>query len=1115
MALPEESTDTPIVIPDREAGRSLTFRGVPVLLPDRRDVRLRLAAVTTSLHVLGQLFFEFNLSIAQILVSLAAAAAVEMIVIFKRQHVIAWPASALLTGNSVALILRVPGTLPGEWWSMRGWYIFAATSALAIASKYVIRYKGNHIFNPSNFLLVVVFVVLGEQRVDPQILWWGPWSPGLVLGFVVIVGGSIAVTHQVKQLRTAVSFWVPFALLMAVVAASGHAITTNWYVGPLSGWHYWVTLVASPEVMVFLFYMITDPKASPRTSTGKIIFGFLIAITSALLVAPQTTEYGTKVAILAGLVLMCPLVPFIDNRVRSSESRHRLRWQTTAYGAVALVLFASAGGATSLISGDNTFPHPATESRGDMAKRDRCSTTDDDLPPVTLGEAAARSAFDLDVDLATVIAYDVLCDLAIEQDAIRTRDPDLANVGLAGPRLEQTKELIAGLHPDGAVGPNVTLRYESLEVTLFKPDDGPQTSPQLAVRVSGTIVSDSGDLPFDNWFTVMRVDGVHLVSGEYDSERKPVHPHTESSATGTSSGARSTTAPGASEQNAPELMGLQMVDRTEELGLAFPHSRTGLGEGSLFRLGGAAVGDIDGDGWPDIFLPRVGYPDLLFRNDNGNFVEISREAGLHDKEPLDAVSGGTAAAAFIDLDSDGNLDLVTLGVPDTPNRVWMGDGDGGFEDRTEQWGMPQLEGVPSDGSDSTVTAPLAVDIAVGDIDGDGRLDLLLVASESNRIDQVLSDAGLTPDDMCSDAGRHAIAGLEEEPSATILLRNTGSGFEDVTDRLGVAPSTLSLSSARFVDVVGDGLVDLVLVGEGCTTRLLANIDGHFVDVTRGSGLDRVRDAYGVTTLDIDANGTMDLLFSGEGPAAGSPVCVDDDPPDDCHANKLFINNGDGKFTQAAAHGIGHSGWSWGVTAVDLNNDGLDEFYLTNGVDSVETWIASISGDPRSVELISSNDQLWVGSTSDGVLEPLASEVFTRADGTRIEANDGDGRAVIAADFNHDGLLDLLIINSAGHPVLFINETVNDNHWLQVTLSDPTSTNRSGIGSRVTVQLGDGTSRHDWVETTRSYQAGGPALIHFGLGSNDRITSLTIDWPDGSTQEIPTVSVDRRMRVTRE
>src|SRR6266540_1050986 len=159
-------------------GRTLTIRGTPypVLLPTVRDPRLHLASVIITLQVLGQAAFDFRVGIA-----------------FRRQHVLMWPASALITGNGVAFILRVPGTAHGDWWSLRGWWIFVGTAAVSLLSKYVIRWRGGHIFNPSNIGLVLCFLILGSGRSEPLDFWWGPMSVwmGLALGIIVVGGLAI------------------------------------------------------------------------------------------------------------------------------------------------------------------------------------------------------------------------------------------------------------------------------------------------------------------------------------------------------------------------------------------------------------------------------------------------------------------------------------------------------------------------------------------------------------------------------------------------------------------------------------------------------------------------------------------------------------------------------------------------------------------------------------------------------------------------------------------------------------------------------------------------------------------------------------------------------------
>src|SRR3989442_12824361 len=171
LSVPGEAPRRPV--PKR---RSVRIRGrdYPVLLPSIRDPRLHVAMVLLTLQALGQTVLGFRLSIAQILICLATGALIEFGVAFFKDKQLLWPASGLLTGNSTAFILRVPGTLHGQWWSLHGIEIFVGVVALGMASKYLIRWKGRHIFNPSNVALVLAFIVLGLQHTEPLDLFWIP-----------------------------------------------------------------------------------------------------------------------------------------------------------------------------------------------------------------------------------------------------------------------------------------------------------------------------------------------------------------------------------------------------------------------------------------------------------------------------------------------------------------------------------------------------------------------------------------------------------------------------------------------------------------------------------------------------------------------------------------------------------------------------------------------------------------------------------------------------------------------------------------------------------------------------------------------------------------------------
>src|SRR5437868_877487 len=196
-------------------GLTLSVRGAkyPVVLPKLSDPRLHLAATITSLQVIGQVGFHFQLSIAQILISLATCAVLEIAIAARRQHVLLWPASAPLTGNGVAFVLRVPGTAHGDWWSVRGWWIFAGTAAVALLSKHVLVWRGAHIFNPSNIGLVICFLVLDRTRAAPLDFWWGPMSPWLVYAVVLGLLGALLIAPTTTEFASKVALLGSLAIV--------------------------------------------------------------------------------------------------------------------------------------------------------------------------------------------------------------------------------------------------------------------------------------------------------------------------------------------------------------------------------------------------------------------------------------------------------------------------------------------------------------------------------------------------------------------------------------------------------------------------------------------------------------------------------------------------------------------------------------------------------------------------------------------------------------------------------------------------------------------------------------------------------------------------------------
>jgi len=306
----------------RPAPRTLTIGGTayPLFLPSIRDPRLHVAAVIITVHVLGQVGLGFWVSVPQILAAILTCAILEIAITFRQTRTFVWPASAMLTGSGVALILRVVGTPQGQPWSTYAWYVFAVVAGLSLLSKYVIKYKGSHVFNPSNVGLVVAFLVLGSSRAEPLDFWWAPLNVWMLAAYAVITIGGLLITRRLRLLGLAASFWVTFAVALGVLAASGHSMVARWSFAPVTGFDFWRVIVTSPEVLIFLFFMITDPKTVPGGAVGRVVFGFLVAVASTLLLAPMTDEFGTKVALLSGLVAVCAARPIVDRLVPAPKS---------------------------------------------------------------------------------------------------------------------------------------------------------------------------------------------------------------------------------------------------------------------------------------------------------------------------------------------------------------------------------------------------------------------------------------------------------------------------------------------------------------------------------------------------------------------------------------------------------------------------------------------------------------------------------------------------------------------------------------------------------------------------------------------------------------------------
>ncbi len=512
--------------------RTLAVGGTsyPLILPSVRDPRLHVAAVIITIHVLGQVALGFRVSVPQILAAILTCVIIEVTLTFRQSRAFVWPASAMLTGSGVALILRVVGTPPNDPWTTDGWYIFAGVAGFSLLSKYVIRYRGSHVFNPSNFGLVVAFIVLGSARVEPLDFWWGPLDPALLAAYAAILGGGLLITRRLHLLALAGTFWIALAVGIGLLAGSGHCMTANWAFAPVCGSDFWRVIVTSPEVMVFLFFMITDPRTVPAGRVGRVVFAILVAIVSTLLIAPQTDEFGTKVALLTGLVIICAARPILDRvmpepRTAADEfGRFATRLATGGTGAgfargtlrVGLICAAVLGIGVGIVAA-------GTPARGTFAPVDSRAILDrvpHDVDPTTFPTITVDpDVIDFDHGMAGAGAQALVLTLAenleLENQALlRVDDTILAAVD-HGDRLD---EMRARLKTARTTGTTTIVRYliDSVDISLIVPF-GRQDGLSMGLEARGTMVEETYDAagtltsertgPFAETFVMRRATG--------------------------------------------------------------------------------------------------------------------------------------------------------------------------------------------------------------------------------------------------------------------------------------------------------------------------------------------------------------------------------------------------------------------------------------------------------------------------------------------------------------------------------------------------------------------------------------------------------------------------------
>lgn len=482
-------------------------RRIPVRGPSIRDPRLHLSAVVVTVLVLGIGWMGFDISVAQLLLSVAVCGALEATIVLRRSGELVWPASAMQTASSTVLILRVTGWNREGLWSLDHWYLYVGVSVLGVLTKHLIRVRGRHVFNPSNVALVAAFVVLGSERIEPLELWWAPLHVPMLLAYAAIVVGGVLIDRRLHLLEMAATCWIVLAAGIGLLGLQGHAITTDWSFAPVAGGHFWWIVMTSPEILLFCFFMVTDPKTVPATRVARVRFAAFVGTVSVLLAAPWGNEFGTKVGILGGLVVGSVVRQIVERRspverVRILRPRPlRLLAAGAAVGAIATLVLVLGRDTVS-----DTTPTPA------LAVAAPAGTTTIPTPTIDR-EVAGVSARLATIEGARALGATLLTNLEIETEAFRQGDASILDAVDHGDRLTDRRRRIDEVSPDGT-RTIATYRFDTLHLSVVFPG-GAQSGANAGLTVTGSItetvidgdgrVVDTSERPLATTFAMREV----------------------------------------------------------------------------------------------------------------------------------------------------------------------------------------------------------------------------------------------------------------------------------------------------------------------------------------------------------------------------------------------------------------------------------------------------------------------------------------------------------------------------------------------------------------------------------------------------------------------------------